>query len=434
MLRARSNFLLATTCCDVLKVPREAQRGQPKGTGWPEGEWRSSNYVSVLLPLESVSFPPCSEAGADLVSNFINMKGTKNLEAQLCSSCGESRHCLPAYTQAGAGSGSLPPGSPSPPMREIGRKAGLPAGALEAGTDRMQLQHPPLQDPRTCGASGQKGTEAREPPGPDLLPGSRDRTWTDLIQVLQRVLRRVDRGHAHPAGLSGNAIPGRSERAREQSRGAEPGQEEATLAGQTWPWTTSLGGKGDRAPRRAALARKLELPGQRGPHSVLTQPSAGSPPGRQQHSHPAISRVPARPSAGSLPGCQQGPRPAIRGGPARPSAGQAGPGRPGALGQKGTPGRSPLVGEAAAKAPTSVLRTVCPLTQGAKRIPREAPPGFGADSRASGSRGAEQRACGDPRRPLWVSQAERLAGVSDSWIPWAGARPHWRGVVGATGS
>lgn len=27
----------------------------------------------------------------------------------------------------------------------------------------MQLQHPPLQDPRTCGASGQKGTEAREP-------------------------------------------------------------------------------------------------------------------------------------------------------------------------------------------------------------------------------------------------------------------------------
>lgn len=339
----------------------------------------------------------------------------------MCSSCGESRHCLPAYTQAGAGSGSLPPGSPSPPMREIGRKAGLPAGALEAGTDRMQLQHPPLQDPRTCGASGQKGTEAREPPGPDLLPSSRDRTWTDLIQVLQRVLR-VDRGHAHPAGLSGNAIPRRSERAEEQSQGRrrQPSLDRLGLGPPAW------GGRGTEPH-----------PGQRSPRSQSFQGREAptvSPRSRQRGPHQDISSVPTQPSVGSPPSRQRGPCRDVSRVPARPSAGQAGPGRPGALGQKGTPGRSPLVGEAAVKAPTSVLRTVCPLTQGAKRIPREAPPGFGADSRASGSRGAEQRACGDPRRPLWVSQAERLAGVSDSWIPWAGARPHWRGVVGATGS
>lgn len=167
----------------------------------------------------SVSFPPCSEAQAGLVSNFINTKGTENPDAQMCSSRGDSRHYLPAHTWARAGGGFLPPGSPSPPVREMGRKAGLPAGALEDGTEQMQLQHRPPQDPRTCGASGQKGTQAREPPGPDLLPGSGDRTQTDLIQVLRRVPPRVDRGHAHPAGLSGSVIPGRSERAGEQSQG-----------------------------------------------------------------------------------------------------------------------------------------------------------------------------------------------------------------------
>lgn len=172
------------------------------------------------------------------------MKGTENPEAQMCSSCGESRHCLPGHTQARAGGGFLPPGSPSQPVREMGRKAGLPAGALEDGTERMQLQHPPFQDPRTCGASGQKGTQAREPPGPDLLPGSRDHTQTDLIQVLRRVPPRVDRGHTHPAGLSGSTIPSRSERAGEQSQGR---RRQPTLDRQGLR-PPALGGKGTRAP------------------------------------------------------------------------------------------------------------------------------------------------------------------------------------------
>lgn len=58
----------------------------------------------------------------------------------MCSSCGESRHFLPAHTQVGAGGGFLPTGSPSPPVREMGQKAGLLVGALEAGTEQMQLQ------------------------------------------------------------------------------------------------------------------------------------------------------------------------------------------------------------------------------------------------------------------------------------------------------
>lgn len=68
------------------------------------------------------------------------------------------------------------------------------------------------------------------------------------------------------------------------------------------------------------------------------------------------------------------------------------PGRTGA--ERGP--RTELLGEAAVKAPASVLRRVCLLRWGTKRIPREAPPGIGADSRASGSRVAERRACGTP--------------------------------------
>lgn len=168
----------------------------------------------------------------------------------------------------------------------------------------------------------------------------------------------------------------RNPQQKRESRGAEPGQEEATHTGQTGPRTTILGGKGTRAPPWAALTQKSELPGQRGPHSVPARPSAESPPGCQRAPCRNVSGILARPSAGSSLGCPWHPRPAINR--------TARPGRPGAPGQKGTPGRSLPVGEAAVKAPASVLRMVCPLTQGAKRIPREASPGFGADSRASG--------------------------------------------------
>lgn len=77
------------------------------------------------------------------------MKDTENLEVQMRSSCGESGQFLPAHTRVGAGGGSLPPGSPSPPVKEMGRKAGLLAGALEAGTEQMQLQ------PQALGWAGQ---------------------------------------------------------------------------------------------------------------------------------------------------------------------------------------------------------------------------------------------------------------------------------------
>lgn len=204
----------------------------------------------------------------------------------MCSSCGESGHFLPGHTQVGAGGGSLPRGSPSPPVREMGQKAGLLAGALEAGTERMQLQPQapgwagrPLQDPRTCGACGRRGTQAREPPGPDLLPGSGARTQTDLIQVLWRVPPWVDRGTLTRLACLGSTIL----RQKREGRGAELGQEEMPSAEQTGPRTTGLGVEGGPEPIPAPPGRagqKSKLPGQRGPRSVPTCPSEVSPPGR----------------------------------------------------------------------------------------------------------------------------------------------------------
>lgn len=193
----------------------------------------------------------------------------------------------------------------------------------------------------------------------------------------------MDRGHAHPAGLSGNAIPPAGSEGAGQSRGAEPGQERAALTGwQTWPWTTSLGGRGTE-PHRAALAQKSELPGQRGPHRYTRSCQRGPHQDISSVPHPAISRVPAQPSAGSLPGMSAGCPPGHQ--QDRPGLDARSTGA-----ERDPRARSPLVGEAAVKAPTSVLQDSLSAHTGAQRIPREAPPGFGADSRASGSRGAEQ--------------------------------------------
>lgn len=161
--------------------------------------------------------------------------------------------------------------------------------------------------------------------------------------------------------------------AEERGLGSRAGAGEGARTEQTRPQTTGLGVEGGPEPiltPPGSAGQKSELPGQRGPCSVPTQPSVGSSPRRQR-----------------------GPRLDVSSVPAWTLAGQSGPGRPGALGWKGAQGRSLPVGEAAVK----VLRRVCLLTRGAKRIPREALPGIGADSRASGSGVAEQRACGTPR-------------------------------------
>ncbi|KAI4549873.1 hypothetical protein MG293_002203 [Ovis ammon polii] len=44
-------------------------------------------HSSSSVPLESVSFPPCSEAGADLVSNFINMKDPTSNQKHFMQHC-----------------------------------------------------------------------------------------------------------------------------------------------------------------------------------------------------------------------------------------------------------------------------------------------------------------------------------------------------------
>ena len=179
-------------------------------------------------------------------------------------------------------------------------------------------------------------------------------------------------------------------RQKREGWGAELGQEEAPRTEQTRPQTTGLGVEGGPEPiltPPGSAGQKSELPGQRGPRSVPTRPSAGSSPRHQRDPHLDVSSVPAWTLSG-----------------------QSGPGLPGALGWKGAQGRSPPVGEAAVK----VLRRVCLLTRGAKRIPREALPGIGADSRASGSRVAEQRACGTPGD---LSGCHGLSSQLESLIP-----------------
>lgn len=108
----------------------------------------------------------------------------------------------------------------------------------------------------------------------------------------------------------------RNPQQKRESRGAEPGQEEATHTGQTGPRTTILGGRGPEPH-----------PGQRSPRSQSFQGREAptvSPPGRQRSPRQAVSGLPAGTSAASSPGHQRGPHWDVRGIPARPSTGQPG--------------------------------------------------------------------------------------------------------------